>query len=100
MEYQDYDIYVLTKKIEELESGFREDILFDDDNLKKSIFSLLTLQFYAEDGMLMMADNNANIMSIREMKKLISYLNYTVDNFNEKESINKELIKQKKRIKR
>ena len=99
MNYQDYDIYVLTKKIEELESGFRENILFDDDKLKNSRFSLSTLQFFAEDGMLMLADNNANIMSIREMKKLISYLNYTVDNFNEKESINKELIQHKKELK-
>lgn len=99
MDYQDYDVYILTKKIEELESGFREDILFDDDKLKNSRFFLPTLQFFAEDGMLMLADNHANIMSIREMKKLISYLNYTVDNFNEKESINKELIKHKKSLK-
>lgn len=87
----DYEICMLQEEIQQLETGVRQSILFDEDRLKQTRFSSIALQFFVEDKMLIIASNNSDIMPINEVKKLISYLEYTVNNFNEKESIQREL---------
>lgn len=95
----DCDAYMLQQDINTLSTGSRENILFSDDfaSLKStSIFSINTVQFYVEDGMLMVADNCGNIMPISEMLRLVSYLHNTIKNFDEKASIRNELLTKKK----
>lgn len=95
----DYDAYMLQQDINTLSTGSRENILFGDDSaLKKTRFSTNVVQFYVEDGMLMIADNSGNIMPISEMLHLISCLKYTADNFDEKTSIKNELLDKKEEL--
>lgn len=95
----DYDAYMLQQDINTLSTGSRDNILFGDDfALKKTRFSVNTVQFYEDDGMLIVADNRGNIMPISEMMHLISCLEYTINTFDEKASIENELLDKKESL--
>lgn len=95
----DYDAYVLQQDINILSTGSRENILFSDKfTLKNTVFSSNVVQFYVEDGMFMVADNRGKIMPISEMMHLISCLEYTVNTFDEKASIENELLDKKESL--
>lgn len=76
--------------IENLRTKGRSNILLAEDNKSLSNRRYAT-SFCIEDGMLHIQSQLGHLISTEELKKIISFFQYTVDNFDEDKSIKKEI---------
>lgn len=76
--------------IEKLQTAGRDNISLNKEltNLTNNRFGVA---FCIEDGMLHLHSSSGFLMPIREIKKIVSFLEYTIENFDEKKSIENEI---------
>jgi len=82
------------EKIEDLRENGLPDILCFNNNFRAVYL------FGSYKNCATITDNMGNIMSKKEMKKLISYLEYSVENLDEEEIINENILYFKNEIKK
>jgi hypothetical protein len=90
MEFQNKDCAY--SYIEQLLKGGRRNILLSSCNSGLSETNRFNhLAFYEEDGFLLPYNSQGEIMSMLELKSMISFLTDTINNFNEDKSIKEEI---------
>lgn len=92
MEFQNKDS--ANSHIEQLKTIGRRNILLNDDNTnfsKNNRFN--SISFFIDNGFMIPCDNFGQIMPISELESLIGFLMYTVENYDEKKSIEEEIKK-------
>ena len=85
MAYYSYSLEHAYSQREELLKNGLPDILEIDNGHKRAY------TFNSIDNIFVIIDNMGNVMNIKEMKELVEYLNYSIDNFNERKIIDEKI---------